>query len=86
VWITLLKARALENQCFVIGCNRVGTDGNGVSYSGDSIIINPRGEMISSDAGNEESRIDGEISLNDIEEFRRKFPVFEDADDFTLNL
>ncbi len=85
VWITLLKARAIENQCYVVGCNRTGTDGNGVSHSGDSMIINPRGEIISTAAGNAECIINGEISPDDLEEFRNNFPVFEDADDFTLN-
>ena len=48
VWITLLKARAIENQCYVAGANRIGTDGEGIKYCGDSVIINPRGEIIAS--------------------------------------
>ncbi|HRZ76167.1 MAG TPA: amidohydrolase, partial [Bacteroidales bacterium] len=45
-WMTLLSARAIENQCYVAGLNRVGTDGAGVSYSGDSRVIGPGGEEI----------------------------------------
>lgn len=45
-WITLLKARAIENQCYIIGVNRVG-EGNGLSYQGDSMIIDPYGNCIS---------------------------------------
>ena len=50
VWNTLLKARAIENQCYVAGANRIGTDGDGIKYCGDSMIINPRGEIIASAA------------------------------------
>jgi omega-amidase len=84
VWNTLLKARAIENQCYVAGSNRVGTDGAGIRHCGESMIINPRGEIISS-AGNESERsVSAEISLTELYEFRKKFPVMNDADDFTL--
>src|SRR6476646_8851347 len=45
-WKTLLQARAIENQCYVIGVNRVGEDGSGIHYSGDSMIIDPMGEIL----------------------------------------
>lgn len=84
VWNILLKARAIENQCFVAGSNRIGTDGNGISYSGDSAIIGPKGEIITmADAGLEQC-ITAEISVDELNEFRRKFPVLNDADKFTL--
>ncbi len=83
VWKTLLKARAIENQCYAAGANRIGTDGNGVRYCGDSMIINPRGEIMAS-ANDSEAVVSAEISLLVLEEFRRKFPVGLDADDFTL--
>lgn len=83
VWITLLKARAIENQCYVAGCNRVGIDGKGISYCGDSMIISPRGEIISSSEP-VENCIEGEISLTILTDFRRDFPVLEDADDFNI--
>ncbi|MBK7669729.1 MAG: hypothetical protein IPJ32_21825 [Sphingobacteriaceae bacterium] len=45
-WKQLLIARAIENQCYVIGVNRIGEDGNKFAHSGDSMVINPRGEII----------------------------------------
>ncbi len=86
VWITLLRARAIENQCFVAGSNRVGIDGKGIKYSGDSMIINPRGEIIISAKKYEECSISAEISMKELKDFRRKFPVLKDADNFTLEL
>ena len=54
-WETLLKARAIENQCFVLGVNRVGDDGNAVSHSGDSMAMNARGEILTKIKPNEET-------------------------------
>jgi predicted amidohydrolase len=85
VWITLLKARAIENQCFVAGATRIGTDGNGVNHRGDSMIVSPYGEILAS-AGTEETIISSEISLTELSSFRKKFPVLKDADDFSINL
>jgi len=84
VWLILLRARAIENQCFVAGSNRIGTDGAGINYSGDSMIIDPKGELIIS-AEDKECSITADISMDEIREFRKKFPVLDDADDFTLN-
>ena len=84
VWLTLLKARAIENQCYVAGSNRIGTDGAGISYSGDSMIIDPKGKIIA-DAADKECSITADISMKELSEFRNKFPVLEDADDFTLS-
>lgn len=86
VWITLLKARAIENQCFVAGTNRTGTDGTGVKYSGDSMIISPRGSILASALNEEECFVTAEISIKDLSEFRKKFPVLNDSDDFTINI
>lgn len=85
VWITLLKARALENQCFVAGVNRIGIDGAGISYCGDSMILGPKGETIAEGKQNEESIVSGDISIDELSGFRRKFPVWKDGDDFTIN-
>jgi omega-amidase len=85
VWSTLLKARAIENQCFVVGVNRIGKDGEGITYSGDSMIIDPKGNVILSLNQNEEDLKTFEISLSDLKEFRSKFPVWKDADDFIIN-
>jgi omega-amidase len=54
VWKILLKARAIENQVYVIGVNRIGSDGREINYSGDSMVINPRGEVISKTLPSEE--------------------------------
>lgn len=83
VWNTLLPARAIENQCFVAGSNRVGCDGNGVCHTGMSRIINFRGEVMVSAAG-EEGIISAELSLDELTTFRNKFNVLKDADDFNL--
>ena len=86
VWTTLLKARAIENQCFVVGSNRIGIDGEGIRYCGDSMIINPRGEIISSAEDNGECLVSSEISITELNSFRKKFPVKKDADGFSINL
>ena len=84
-WNILLKARAIENQCYVAGVNRIGTDGNGIKYCGDSMIVDPRGAIIASSDPLEESSYTGEISLSELQDFRKKFPVLNDADNFTIN-
>jgi omega-amidase len=85
VWNTLLRARAIENQCYVAGANIIGTDGEGIKYCGESVIINPRGEVIASDSLNKEAVISADLSLEELNDFRNKFPVFNDADSFTIN-
>ena len=86
VWFTLLKARAVENQCFVAGANRIGIDGTGINYTGESMIINPRGEIMVSAGKNRECTISAEISMDELSSFRKKFPVLKDADDFKIKL
>ncbi|TAL80985.1 MAG: amidohydrolase [Bacteroidetes bacterium] len=86
VWNTLLKTRAIENQCYVAGANITGTDGEGIKYCGDSVIINPKGEIINSANQNEETVITGDISISDLSDFRKKFPVMNDADNFTIDI
>jgi predicted amidohydrolase len=85
VWNILLRARAIENQCFVAGSNRIGTDGNGIYYSGESMIIDPRGEIIASAESDLEQCITSEISMDELSDFRQKFPVLEDSDSFIIN-
>lgn len=81
-WKQLLIARAIENQCYVIGVNRIGKDGNGFNHSGDSVVINPRGEIISSAKSNEENIETIELDKNYQDEFRKIFPVGMDSDNF----
>jgi len=76
-WETLLKARAIENQCFVIGVNRTGKDGNGIYYSGDSRIFDPSGHKICSGSEMDEFII-GEINPYDVIEARSGFPFLKD--------
>jgi predicted amidohydrolase len=52
-WQTLLRARAIENQAYVVGCNRVGTAGDGTEHAGDSMIVSPMGELLATAAGGE---------------------------------
>lgn len=75
-WLTLLRARAIENQCYVAGVNRVGHDPN-VEYSGRSLIIDPCGEIIA-DAGNEQRIISAEIDLSALRAYRCQFPALND--------
>lgn len=82
-WTTLLKARAIENQCYVIGANRVGEDGNGLSYVGKSIIIDFKGEALL-DFGQEAHVGASVLDKSALDEFREKFPVAKDADKFTI--
>ena len=77
-WSTLLKARAIENQCYVLGVNRVGTDGNGHLYSGDSAIHGPKGELIGAAAAGETALISARLSAAELADFRSKFPVLYD--------
>ena len=85
-WNTLIRARAIENQCFVAGVNRIGTDGNGVLFCGDSMLINTRGEVIVAAGTAKECTVTGEISMTELSEFRAKYPFLKDADDFTISI
>jgi len=83
-WKTLLLARAIENQCYVIGLNRVGDDGNKIGHSGDSAVIDPKGEVISKVKALEEVTETVTLSYKELEEFRKIFPVGLDADEFEI--
>jgi predicted amidohydrolase len=86
VWRNLLVARALENQVYVIGVNRIGKDGQGLTYSGDSMVIDPKGYIISNTEPYTESVETIELSLQSLNKFRKKFPVGKDADDFEIKV
>ncbi len=78
-WKTLLLARAIENQCYVVGVNRVGTDGNGLAYSGDSAVIDPLGNTLFQ--GSEKETVHTiSLSFDVLQEYRRTFPAWMDAD------
>ena len=82
----LLLARAIENQSYVIGVNRVGKDGGDINHSGDSVFINPQGEVISKAKPNEETIMTVALSYSALEEWRKKFPAWMDADKFKLRV
>lgn len=84
VWNTLLMARAIENMCFVCGVNRIGTDGNGLTYNGCSRLLNARGDEISNIEQNRDQVETVYISKTELEQFRNKFPVWKDADTFDI--
>ncbi len=82
-WKTLLQARAIENQCYVIGVNRVGNDGNNIYHSGDSMVIDPLGEVLYHKE-NEEDIFTLTLDKNKLEEVRTQFPFWKDGDDFKI--
>ena len=83
VWRALLHARALENLSFCIGLNRVGEDGMNIAYNGQSLVFDYKGE-INADLADKDTITTVELSKPALEEFRRKFPAYLDADPFTL--
>lgn len=83
VWRTLLKARAIENQCYVVGSNRVGQDENKIAYVGGSMIVNPKGQVII-DLGSNQKIAEVTLSGKDLMDFRESFPILKDADRFLL--
>lgn len=78
-WKSLLVARAIENQCYVAGVNRVGTDPSN-EYGGGSMVIDPYGKMIASCEDGVECSASAEIDLPMLDAFREKFPVLNDSD------
>lgn len=83
-WQTLLKARAIENQSFVVGVNRVGTDGKGILYNGHSAVVSPKGEVMFEAVGAEAIQTI-QLKAEELKEWRAKFPAYFDADDFHIS-
>jgi predicted amidohydrolase len=84
-WRSLLVARAIENQCYVIGVNRVGVDGKDIAYAGDSMVIDPLGEILYRGPATEEMQtvtLDGD-HLSGV---RSKYPFLRDADRFSISI
>jgi predicted amidohydrolase len=84
VWNILLKARAIENQSYVCGVNRIGIDGNNHNYKGESVLIDFKGKAILEAKANEEDIVTGTIDKKALETFREKFPAWIDADRFEI--
>ncbi len=83
-WLTLLKARAIENQSYVIAVNRTGKDKNGILYSGDSVAIDPLGKLLYHAPENKETIGMVCLSKDTLNHYREQFPVLQDADNFIL--
>lgn len=84
-WRTLLQARAIENQAFVLGVNRTGVDGNEIAYSGDSMAFAPDGSLIT-EMVRGEGLLTTVLDGNALEKSRAQFPAWRDADRFELGL
>ena len=82
-WKTLLQARAIENQSYVVGVNRVGEDGNKIAHSGDTMIIDPLGEVVYHGLG-EEAVYTYTLRKDHLEDVRSRFPFWRDADHFSV--
>ncbi len=82
-WKTLLQARAIENQCYVVGVNRIGNDGNDIHYSGESMIIDPMGEVLYTKK-EEEDIFTMTLDKTHLQTIREKFPFLKDADGFMI--
>src|SRR6478752_3407788 len=82
-WKTLLPARAVENLSYCVGVNRVGTDGQGNSYSGDSAFCTPQGEVSWLPSGTE-TVITFSLNYQQLQDFRNRFPAHLDADAFEI--
>ena len=84
IWNTLLSARAIENQAYFIGVNRVGTDHNNVPYIGGTKIVNAKGRTVAEIAGDKEDILEAEIDMESMSSFRNHFIVHKDWDDFKI--
>ena len=82
-WKTLLTARAIENLSYVIGVNRVGNDGNEIYHSGDSMVVDPLGEILYHKA-DDEAVFTITLEKDKLEQVRQKFPFWKDADQFRI--
>jgi len=85
IWEILLKARAIENQATVVGVNRIGTDKNGFSYAGNSLIINAKGEILAK-CNDNEAVCKINFDKKEQDGFREKFDTLKDADNFNIIL
>lgn len=85
VWNTLLRARAIENQCYVAGVNRVGAD-PACRYNGGTVLIDARGREVAACRQGEADAVTADVSVEELEAFRRKFPVLPDGDAFRIDV
>lgn len=78
-WKSLLVARAIENQCVVVGVNRVGVDGNDLNYSGDSVVVNALGEILAAPKPGHECIETIVLNKRELNEVREKLPFLKDS-------
>ena len=83
-WDTLLQARAIENMCYVVGVNRVGTDYNELVYPGHSAIYDPLGEVLAGGISNNEENFKAELNFLELQEYRKQLNFLGDRDNFDL--
>ncbi|RCW38727.1 amidohydrolase [Marinilabilia salmonicolor] len=83
VWNTLLKARAIENQCYVLGVNRTGK-APGIDYQGGSVVLSPKGAIISRKSSENPNILYADLDRDEMNAFREKFPAWKDADYFEI--
>lgn len=81
-WDLLLRARAIENQCYVVGVNRVGKAQ--VNYNGGSAIVDFQGTLLAACVDGQESWATAQLNMPRLMAFRKQFPVLQDADAFRL--
>lgn len=84
-WSTLLRARAIENQCYVIGVNRVGKDPS-CEYGGNSAVIHPYGHAIAECGRDKEGHAEADLNMNELNAFRQKFPVENEKETFEIRI
>ena len=82
-WTALLRARAIENQCYVIGENRSGKDPRGLEYAGESAVYGPLGQTVA-DLGSSECSAAASIEMEQVNSIRRHLPFMRDADSFEM--
>ena len=83
-WKTLLCARGIENQCYVVGVNRVGDDGNKIYHSGNSMVVDPAGAVLYHKADDEDT-FTITLEKENLIEIRNKLPFLKDGDNFSIN-
>jgi len=83
-WEVLLAARAIENQAYVCGVNRIGRDGEGITYSGQSLLLDARGNIIQQIEADKDAIYTTQINLQEVKKVRENFPVWKDADNYRI--
>jgi len=82
-WKTFLQARAIENQCYTVGVNRTGNDGNNIHYSGESMVVDPMGEILYQKKDDEDI-FTVVLDKDHLNKIREKFPFWKDADKYKI--